>query len=138
MTDYERFLILILMVFTILKFNQVLVFLLCFSIMSHQSYIEVAEKYIHEVRHYPDVPCILVGTKIDLRNDKEKKQRLMQQKKSIISHEEGEFMAKKLGCLAYFEISTMEGVGVEDLAKGILVAKAISTKPKKKKICHTQ
>jgi GTPase SAR1 family protein len=117
----------------------VLVFLLFFSIISHHSYGEMACKFIHEVRHHcPDVPCILVGTKIDLRNDKAMRQKLRSKQMRIISHEEGEFMAKKLGCLAYFEISSMEGVGIEDLAKGILGARVISTKQKKKKTCRTQ
>jgi GTPase SAR1 family protein len=103
----------------------------------------MACKFIHEVRHHcPDVPCILVGTKIDWRNDNEVKQKLIHKHMRIISHEEGEFMAKTLGCLAYFEISSMKGVGIEDLAKGILGAKAIldakEISTKKKKICRTQ
>jgi cell division control protein 42 len=98
----------------------------------------MANKFIHEVRlHSPDVPCILVGTKIDLRNDVGMKQKLMQ-KQTRISYEEGEFMAKKLGCLAYFEISSMWGDGIEELAKGILGTKAISKKTKKIKTCRTQ
>ncbi|KAF9604583.1 hypothetical protein IFM89_008027 [Coptis chinensis] len=47
------------------------VFLLAFSLISKASYENVAKKWIPELRHYaPGVPIILVGTKLDLRDDK--------------------------------------------------------------------
>ncbi|KAF5745360.1 rac-like GTP-binding protein RAC1-like [Tripterygium wilfordii] len=46
------------------------VFLLAFSLISKPSYENVAKKWIPELRHYaPGVPIILVGTKLDLRDD---------------------------------------------------------------------
>ncbi|GER26619.1 RAC-like GTP binding protein 5 [Striga asiatica] len=48
------------------------VFLLAFSLISKASYENIAKKWIPELRHYaPDVPIILVGTKLDLRDDKQ-------------------------------------------------------------------
>ncbi|KAJ6906394.1 hypothetical protein NC652_023972 [Populus alba x Populus x berolinensis] len=48
------------------------VFLLAFSLISKASYENVAKKWIPELRHYaPGVPIILVGTKLDLRDDKQ-------------------------------------------------------------------
>nr|XP_029153247.1 rac-like GTP-binding protein ARAC5 [Arachis hypogaea] len=48
------------------------VFLLAFSLISRASYENVAKKWIPELRHYaPGVPIILVGTKLDLRDDKQ-------------------------------------------------------------------
>ncbi|KAK4757189.1 hypothetical protein SAY87_007316 [Trapa incisa] len=48
------------------------VFLLTFSLISKASYENVAKKWIPELRHYsPGVPIILVGTKLDLRDDKQ-------------------------------------------------------------------
>ncbi|KAJ0077675.1 hypothetical protein Patl1_36029 [Pistacia atlantica] len=48
------------------------VFLLAFSLISKASYENVAKKWIPELRHYaPGVPVILVGTKLDLREDKQ-------------------------------------------------------------------
>ncbi|XLS93028.1 hypothetical protein HN51_069036 [Arachis hypogaea] len=44
------------------------VFLLAFSLISRASYENVAKKWIPELRH---VPIILVGTKLDLRDDKQ-------------------------------------------------------------------
>ncbi|KAJ1393754.1 Small GTPase superfamily [Sesbania bispinosa] len=48
------------------------VFLLAFSLISRASYENVAKKWIPELKHYaPGVPIILVGTKLDLRDDKQ-------------------------------------------------------------------
>uniref|UniRef100_A0A6N2LRS3 Uncharacterized protein n=1 Tax=Salix viminalis TaxID=40686 RepID=A0A6N2LRS3_SALVM len=48
------------------------VFLLAFSLISKASYENIAKKWISELRHYaPTVPIVLVGTKLDLRNDKQ-------------------------------------------------------------------
>ncbi|XP_042446334.1 rac-like GTP-binding protein 5 [Zingiber officinale] len=48
------------------------VFLLAFSLISKASYENVAKKWIPELRHYaPGVPIILVGTKLDIRDDKQ-------------------------------------------------------------------
>ncbi|KAG2321199.1 hypothetical protein Bca52824_014412 [Brassica carinata] len=48
------------------------VFLLAFSLISKASYENISKKWIPELRHYaPGVPIILVGTKLDLRDDKQ-------------------------------------------------------------------
>ncbi|XP_008777981.1 rac-like GTP-binding protein RAC2 isoform X1 [Phoenix dactylifera] len=48
------------------------VFLLAFSLISRASYENIYRKWIPELRHYaPNVPIVLVGTKLDLRDDKQ-------------------------------------------------------------------
>ncbi|KAL9325438.1 hypothetical protein ACSQ67_006083 [Phaseolus vulgaris] len=48
------------------------VFLLCYSLISKASYENISKKWIPELRHYaPNVPIVLVGTKLDLRDDKQ-------------------------------------------------------------------
>ncbi len=46
------------------------IFLVCFSVVKHTSFDNVAEKWCPELHHHcPNVPMILVGTQIDLRED---------------------------------------------------------------------
>ncbi|KAL3627621.1 hypothetical protein CASFOL_028984 [Castilleja foliolosa] len=48
------------------------VFLLAFSLISKASYENIYKKWISELKHYsPNVPIVLVGTKMDLRDDKQ-------------------------------------------------------------------
>ncbi|EOX90797.1 RAC-like GTP binding protein 5 isoform 3, partial [Theobroma cacao] len=48
------------------------VFILAFSLISKASYENVSKKWIPELKHYaPGVPIVLVGTKLDLRDDKQ-------------------------------------------------------------------
>ncbi|QCE09719.1 Rab family [Vigna unguiculata] len=48
------------------------VFLLAFSLLSRASYENISKKWIPELRHYaPTVPIVLVGTKLDLREDRQ-------------------------------------------------------------------
>ncbi|XP_021316258.1 rac-like GTP-binding protein 3 isoform X2 [Sorghum bicolor] len=47
------------------------VFVLAFSLVSRASYENIMKKWIPELQHYaPGVPVVLVGTKLDLREDK--------------------------------------------------------------------
>jgi hypothetical protein len=46
------------------------VFLVCFSLISPSSFENVRTKWIPEISHHcPNVPFLLVGTKLDLRDD---------------------------------------------------------------------
>ncbi|KAL4573827.1 hypothetical protein LXL04_020646 [Taraxacum kok-saghyz] len=48
------------------------VFILAFSLISKASYENICKKWFLELKHYaPGVPIIIVGTKIDLRDDKQ-------------------------------------------------------------------
>ncbi|KAK8612670.1 hypothetical protein V6N13_092781 [Hibiscus sabdariffa] len=48
------------------------VFLLEISLISMASYENIHKNWIPELRHYaPNVPVVLVGTKLDLRDDKQ-------------------------------------------------------------------
>lgn len=58
-----------------------------------------------EVRHHcPNTPIILVGTKLDLRDDKDTMEKLKEKKLSPITYPQGLAMAKEIGnytCLLY-------------------------------------
>ncbi|XP_074556542.1 rac-like GTP-binding protein ARAC4 isoform X3 [Curcuma longa] len=81
------------------------VFLLAFSLISKASYENVAKKWIPELRHYaPGVPIILVGTKLDLRDDKQFF--IDHPGASLISTTQGEELKKQIGAAAYIECSS--------------------------------
>lgn len=46
------------------------VFMLCFSIVNRNSFQNISAKWIQEIKHHcPNTPVILIGTKLDLRDD---------------------------------------------------------------------
>eukprot|EP00493_Phyllostaurus_siculus_P000573 UN00575 len=55
-----------------LSYPQTDIFLVCFSLTSPTSYKNVQQKWFPEVSHHaPTVPVMLVGLKMDLREDKD-------------------------------------------------------------------
>lgn len=58
----------------------------------------VARQWYPEVRHHcPNTPIILVGTKLDLRDDKDTIERLRDKKLSPITYPQGLAMAREIG-----------------------------------------
>ncbi|KAF7822942.1 rac-like GTP-binding protein RAC2 [Senna tora] len=119
------------------------VFLLAFSLISKASYENISKKWIPELRHYaPTVPIVLVGTKLDLRDDK---QYLIDHPgaKSITtaqaSHKKGEELKKAIGAALYIECSskTQQNVkAVFDAAiKVVLQPPKTRKKRKKSRAC---
>src|SRR5690349_15255567 len=63
------------------------VFLLCFSVTNPSSFENVSERWYSEITHHcPNTPILLVGTKIDLRNDEESIARLREKGENPISY----------------------------------------------------
>ncbi|CAL5391519.1 unnamed protein product [Camellia sinensis] len=81
------------------------VFLLAFSLISRASYENISKKWIPELRHYaPTVPVVLVGTKLDLREDK---QYLINHPGATpITAAQGEELKKMIGAAIYIECSS--------------------------------
>lgn len=60
-----------------LSYPQTDIFIICFSIVSPSSFENVRAKWYTEIRYYcPETPIVLVGTKMDLRDDPVTKQHL--------------------------------------------------------------
>eukprot|EP01101_Sappina_pedata_P001721 TRINITY_DN117_c0_g1_i1.p1 TRINITY_DN117_c0_g1~~TRINITY_DN117_c0_g1_i1.p1 ORF type:complete len:229 (+),score=62.57 TRINITY_DN117_c0_g1_i1:104-688(+) len=81
------------------------VFIICFSLTSMESYENVKSKWHPEVVQYnPKTPFILVGTKLDLRDNPE-----MAKSSSMdpVSTEQGEKLAKEIGASRFLECSAL-------------------------------
>ncbi|KAK4337302.1 hypothetical protein RND71_043588 [Anisodus tanguticus] len=90
------------------------VVLLCFSIDNVDSFNNLHEKWIPEIKRFcPNAPIILVGNKIDLRDDKKTITELMKKNQRPVSHEEGKLMAKNINAYDYFECSAKNNQGVK-------------------------
>jgi hypothetical protein len=92
------------------------VFLVCFSVTSPASFENVREKWFPEVHHHcPGVPCLIVGTQTDLRDDAGVRDKLARQKMSPIRKEDGDRMAKELGAVKYVECSALTQYKLKDV-----------------------
>lgn len=97
-----------------LSYPQTDVFLICFSIISPSSFENVRAKWYPEVSHHcPNTPSILVGTKLDLRDDKETVDRLRDKKLSPVTFPQGLQMAKEINAVKYLECSALTQKGLK-------------------------
>ena len=61
-----------------LSYPQTDVFLVCYSVVNPASFDNVRAKWSPEIKHNnPDTPVVLVGTKLDLRDDKHTVEKLL-------------------------------------------------------------
>eukprot|EP01121_Diplochlamys_sp_Union-15-3_P009695 TRINITY_DN264_c0_g2_i2.p1 TRINITY_DN264_c0_g2~~TRINITY_DN264_c0_g2_i2.p1 ORF type:complete len:204 (+),score=39.47 TRINITY_DN264_c0_g2_i2:32-613(+) len=89
-----------------LSYSNANVFLICFSVVNPVSYENVQSKWYPEIMHFcPDEPIILVGTKIDLRNDQNTIDKLKAANQMPINQAKGEELAKKIKAIKYLECS---------------------------------
>ena len=84
------------------------VFLVCFSLVSPASFESVRSKWYTEVSyHCPNTPIILVGTKQDLKDDKETIQELKKKGLVPITRHQGVTMQNEIGAVKYVECSAL-------------------------------
>ncbi|KAF5286649.1 hypothetical protein FQR65_LT12480 [Abscondita terminalis] len=99
-----------------LSYPQTDVFLICFSVASPSSFENVTSKWYPEIKHHcPDAPMILVGTKIDLRDDRETLNSLADQGLSPIKREQGQKLANKIRAVKYMECSALTQRGLKQV-----------------------
>jgi small GTP-binding protein len=104
------------------------VFLVCFSVVNPVSFENVTAKWYPEVVHFcPEVPQILVGTKLDLRDDAGILDKLRSQGTQPVNLEQGNELAKKIRAVKYMECSAKTGQGLkavfDDAVKAVLFRK---------------
>jgi len=106
------------------------VILLCFSTISQVSFESVKQKWWPEVHHYiANVPHILIGTKIDLRELNTPDAHTG--KVNPVSQEQAQSLAKEIGCVKYMEICSKDGRGIREVLdeaiQQVLVARGEKT-----------
>lgn len=99
-----------------LSYPQTDVFLICFSVISPTSFSNVRTKWWPEVTHHcPTARIILVGTKLDLREDPEKLESLKEKGLSPITPQQGEECAREIKAVKYMECSALTQKGLKEV-----------------------
>lgn len=113
-----------------LSYPQTDVFLVCFSVTSPASFENVKEKWFPEVRHHcPGVPCLIVGTQIDLRDDPQVLEKLARQKQRPVTPDQGERLARELGAVKYVECSALTQKGLKNVFDEVRRHRAVCVLP---------
>ncbi|KAL7420945.1 Rho GTPase protein rac1 [Cryptotrichosporon argae] len=98
-----------------LSYPQTDVFLVCFSVVSPPSF-ENIKTWVPEITHHaPGVPIILVGTKLDLRDDAVTLERLRERRFAPITYSMGLTCAKEIGAVKYVEASSKTQKGLKNV-----------------------
>lgn len=114
------------------------VFVVCFSIVNPESYQNVEQVWVPEIRHHmPHTPFVLCGTQMDLRTDEATLQKLQKKLHKPVSKEMGLKLAKRLGAVVYTECSSLTQEGLKDVFDEALLAvlEPKDNKPQKSKSC---
>ncbi|KAK9450943.1 P-loop containing nucleoside triphosphate hydrolase protein [Limtongia smithiae] len=119
-----------------LSYPQTGVFLICFSLVSPPSFENVRTKWYPEISHHaPNTPIILVGTKLDLRENKETIDKLRERRSAPITYAQGLQMAKDIHAIKYLECSALTQKGLKNVfdeaIRAVLTPKPVAKKQKK-------
>jgi len=121
------------------------VFVICFSIFSPTSFVNVIKKWHPEItQHMPTTPPILlVGTKSDLRSKQSAIDNLKASGEEPITTEQGKEMMAEIGAYKYLECSALKQEGLaavfEEAIRVILFPPSTKpAKPEKSKKCKIQ
>eukprot|EP01119_Soliformovum_irregulare_P020945 TRINITY_DN6859_c1_g2_i1.p1 TRINITY_DN6859_c1_g2~~TRINITY_DN6859_c1_g2_i1.p1 ORF type:complete len:198 (+),score=47.74 TRINITY_DN6859_c1_g2_i1:78-671(+) len=116
-----------------LSYPQTDVFLIVFSIISPATLENAKRKWLPEISHHaPNVPLVLVGAKIDARDDKKMLTHLKSKNQIPLTTEEGMQAAKEMGA-KYVECSALTQRGLDDVFKTASRAVIGKDQDKKKK-----
>jgi len=107
-----------------LSYPQTDIFMLCFSVISETSYSNVKTKWYPEVMHHcPSAQVLLIGTKIDLRDDQEMIENLKDKGLSPITAPQGDELAEEIKALKYMECSALKMDGLKEVFDTAIKAK---------------
>jgi len=95
-----------------LSYPQTDVFLICFSLVSRDSFHNVKHKWVQEINSSnAGTPLLLVGTKRDLRDELEKTDK---NASAILTHE-GQELAQAVGAAGFIECSALAVIGITEV-----------------------
>ena len=120
-----------------LSYPQTDVFIICFSVIYPASFENVSAIWYPEISYYcPEASIILVGTKIDMREDKEVVNNLKKENLYPITFNQGLIKAKEIQAYKYIECSAIQHRGLKnvfDEAIRSVIYRHTNSNPKKKK-----
>ena len=125
-----------------LSYPQTDCFILCFSLISPVSFSNITSKWVPELRkHCPDVPILLVGTKLDLRSDKNHLAEMQRRGLECITTQQGMKLAQDVGACGYVECSAITQENLKQVFDSALLAwaqhrEAIRRKQRKQECCN--
>lgn len=91
------------------------VFVIAFSLVNPSSFENVRSKWIPEIQHHcPGIPFVLVGTKLDMRDDPQAIDDLSNKGQQPITYQQGVQMAKEVGAIKYIECSAKSRRGLKN------------------------
>ncbi|KAI0217932.1 cell division cycle 42 [Lamellibrachia satsuma] len=126
--DYERL--------RPLTYPQTDVFLVCFSVVLPSSFENIEEKWVPEImEHCEKTPFLLVGLKIDLRDDPATLKELSKNHTNPIRFEQGKILAKELTAVKYVECSALTQEGLRNVFDEAILAAIEPPEPQKKRKC---
>ncbi|XP_053393133.1 ras-related protein Rac1-like isoform X2 [Mercenaria mercenaria] len=96
-----------------LSYSQTDIVLICFSLVERDSFENIRQKWYPEIKHYcPYTPIVLVGTKLDLRDNNNEKEKALNKD---ITHVEGMRLAQQVNVFKYLECSAKTGIGIKQV-----------------------
>ncbi|EDO16949.1 hypothetical protein Kpol_1041p7 [Vanderwaltozyma polyspora DSM 70294] len=110
-----------------LSYPQTDIFLICFSVSEPSSFVNVKEKWLAEVKRIAGItnsdlyraegkyPILLVGTKADLRENEEQKDKLHAMNSDFISQSEINKLVDECKFAGYVECSAATQIGVTEV-----------------------
>jgi len=117
-----------------LSYPQTDVFILCFSVVSDTSYQNIKTKWYPEVTHHcVSADILLVGTKVDLRNDQDAIENLKEKNMAPMQPEDGEKLCSDIKAIKYMECSALTMEGLKEVFDIAIKAKILRDNKRTKK-----
>ena len=96
------------------------IILVCYSVESQESLVNVTDKWIPELRYFcPTTPIILVANKNDLRDGV--------QRHRLVKDEDGRLTCKRIRAHMFFECSAKSGANVREVFESAAIIVSINS-----------